>query len=51
MLSVQLNKDSLSMGESEENATEVDTRSPERASCSQLDKESGEMDQAQRVEY
>lgn len=51
MLSVLLNKDLLSMGKSEENVTEVDTGSPERVSCPQMDKQSGESDQAQKVEY
>lgn len=50
MLSVLLNKDLLSMGKSEENVTEVDTGSPERVSCPQMDKQSGESDQAQKEE-
>lgn len=51
MLSVQLNKDSLSLGKLKENITEVDPRSPERVPCPGLDKHSGEKDQAQKVEY
>ena len=51
MLSVLLNKDLLSMGKSEENVTEVDTRSPERASSPQMDEQCGESDQAQKVEH
>ncbi|KGN63703.1 DNA annealing helicase and endonuclease ZRANB3 isoform X1 [Cucumis sativus] len=50
MLSVLLNKDLLSMGKSEENVTEVDTRSPERASSPQMDEQCGESDQAQKEE-
>lgn len=51
MLSVLLNKDLLSMGKSEENVTKVDTRSPERASSPQMDEQSRESGQEQKVEY